>query len=332
MKFASLAVGLALLVAGCGQPEEKRPDDPYFGAIDTTALDQRFLPSTDRKACANQPSCYPVQTGFAGGAKVGFYNFGAVQARNLPKVDNRISVTAELVSDVFVFEGQCAAGAGSYDPRVDPFPTNEQFPVFSALPVASTSTSVVTLPIVRLNPTKRVGGGTCNDVKTTASISIPGGDAVDDAKASASPGNEYAFWPVVAFGAPTMPLPNGKALQRKAGWFKGLQMSFLAGPGIALQEGKETFPTMMGALVHTPSTTLSRVTDTSAIVLQHPPGDPAFSPIVALYDFVMPAGKKMGSYTALCKTKGGPCAENEIDPGALPKDPANFLFIVTNVP
>ena len=311
-----------LLAFGCGADAKNQPD-PFYGVIDASALDAKLLPSTDKKVCPKGP-CYPGQQGFAHGKPFYFYNLGALVTSTLPPL------TASLAAPVFTL-AQCAAGP-AFDPQADAYPRDAQFPLFSALPLASPQPNVTVWPLVRQTPVLGASATVCNDLKDAGSIKREG---------TANPGRLGAFadapagvflWAVVdQAGATLSPGSPSLKVAVTPGWFRGLLLGYLDGGKVPL-DSAQGLVTMDGVILN-PSTpgVFAKPTDSKVVLLPFVPGEAGYSPIVRLHGFTLPAGESPGRYTGICTTGVG-CAATDVDFTLASKSAFNTLLIAASAP
>jgi hypothetical protein len=251
------------LGAGCGGTTTDA--DPYAGAVfasDGTvyAFDSKFLASTDNTFCKPlglSTPCYPVQTGYANGKKIQFYNLisllfegtsltvpappqiGPVITSNLPS-PIPVSITTKNAdnsggSHVDVFPNNCTPDF-DYDPRLDAYTKTSQGPVFDSLPLAGASTKQFVWPVVATYQVSGVSGETCNDIKDSRSIAkaTDAAPGAFGARRTAVP-TSYELWPVLDMTANLAPFssavstPTDPSWGPKLGWYRGLQLRYLDG-------------------------------------------------------------------------------------------------------
>jgi hypothetical protein len=298
----------ALLAASCGR--RASAGDPYNGVIDASVLDAKFLPVTDRKLCPSG-NCYPGQEAYAHGASLFFYNLGAPVSSSLG------TLTAAHAAPVFEL-GSCV-GDAAFDPQQDAFSNEKQLPVFSALPVASTSTTPV-LPLVRVVPVVGRNGSACNELKDSASV----GDS------AGAPGEVKLRAVIDSLGAVLRPGSPKLKVGIEQGWFRGLLLGYLDG-GTVPVDAKGNLVAMDGVILNPGDAVFARPTDPRAVLLPFVPGESGYSPIVRLHGFTLPAGKALGDYTGICVSGVG-CGPNEVDYTLASKSAFNTLFIAASAP
>lgn len=325
----ALLAAAAMSSVACGgygmlQNTGPKDPDPYLGAVDPTAYDVKFQASTSKTACGTTPTpCYPIQQGYAGGAPVYFYNLGTVPVASLPKDANGKNQLASSVAtnQVYDFPTACTP-SGTFDIRVHQFARDVQYPIFSAIPLASTSSSVLVLPLAQVHTVSGLSGNTCNDLKTA--------DSINDGKYGAQPSSSVDFQLRAAVDptANFAPAPNAaNVLAGSLAWYKGLTLSHISGGSIPVDAAGNLQP-MEGAIV-TYGGTAAKPTDPKVIILPAAPGAPGFVPVVRLHEFTAPTGKTAGSYTGICATPPS-CAGTEVDitTGPQATKVTNLLFIV----
>ena len=335
---ASLA---ATLFAACGSPVDTPANfsgDAYQGAADTSVLDAKLQPSFSKTLCQGQTPCYASVSGYVNGVSIPFYIAGAFTSADTvklpiafgPKQVARASSDNSGGFDIDTFRGSACTAGPAQDPVRDAFGTDHQYPVLLDLPVApNTSSKSLTYPIAT---TYAVNGvtGQCNDLKTSVSIStdptMPGRNGAVQPPTSSG----YEVWLLGDLSVNFFDL-SGKLTQMPLGWFKGLLIGAVGGPGNAIPlDATDTtkFKFMEGAIQNAPGS-FSNVTDAKAVVLPYPPGDPKYSPLVHLHNFALPAGKKIGDFKGICQAGQVPCPSNYIND--LSGTAFNTIFIVTSI-
>ena len=314
----ALLLALGLSSGGCG-PDAAASPDPFNGAIDATVLDVKLLPSTDRKLCPSG-NCYPGQQGYAHGQAVFFYNLGTAPGTPL---------AASLARPVFAFS-DCKPNA-EFDAQRDAYPRDQQFPIFSALPLASTQANAVVLPLARLTPVTGAQGSTCNDLKDDRSIGSEDGASAGHLGAKAAAPTDVVLWAVVdRFGAALNPGSPALTAELQPGWYRGLALGYLDGGKVAV-DASGNLVAMDGVILNPAAPAApSKATDAKVILLPFVPGEAGYSPLVRLHTFTLPAGKTPGSYTGLCAGTG--CAATDVDLTLATKAASSTLFIVANAP
>lgn len=317
----ALALSFVASLPACGSAATDV--DPYYGTIDATALDAKFLPATDRKTCPSGP-CYAPQVGYAHGKPFYFYNLGAVPTKTLG------TLTTAAAKPVYDFPTGCDAKL-DFDAQRDAFPHDTQFPIFAALPLATSAFGVNVLPLYRSTGVNNLSGNVCNDLKDAASIG-PAGGPPGHFGATAGDAGDVVLRAVVDASAPLNPGVSGLKLTTKRGWYRGLQLSYLEGGPVPVDD-KGNLQAMDGVILDPSSAGFfSKPTDPRVVILPFVPGEAGYSPIVRLHDFVLPAGKAFGSITGLCSGDiSDGCTATDLDP-ALAKSAFNTIFIVASAP
>lgn len=284
-----LAVLLALSGA-CGEASKNAPD-PYYGTVDSTAFDSRFLPSTNKTNCP-MGACYPYQLGYEGGNQIHFFNFGATPTKNFP-VDQTgaTQIPVTLANTAYQFS---SCTSHPYDLFADSFDPSVQFPILTKLPLATTNTKAFLLPLQAVYNVDGVAGDDCNDIKNASSIGPQSGPA---GKYGAQASNivEYHFWAPVDM---TALIPATSTLKRPYAWYRGLQTGYLDGGMVPVDSSGKNFTYMDGAILDAGAGAFSAVTAQNAIVLPHKPGEPGYSPILRLFDYDLPSGYALGDGAA----------------------------------
>ncbi|MGQ0504324.1 MAG: hypothetical protein ACT4TC_03320 [Myxococcaceae bacterium] len=304
-----------LLIALCAACGPASSEDKYFGFVDASAFDGKFT----GPSCTGGGNCYQPQVARAGGAVVNFYNLGLVPAAALGK-DAQLrpvlkpSLTAPVAYD---FPDGCVAGK-EFDARTDAFRRDAQYPVLTALPLATTSTTAPpVLPVVRVTRWTGTGEVSCNAIKSAASVTK--GTFGGAAEETPTPSLRAVIDGTLAVKPLTADLTYGA----KSGWYNGLQLSYLDGGALTLDaEGNAVV--IDAVLVHTQGATASRITDANAVVFSVAPGSvPNASSIARVYELTTPMGVQRTAYTGLCYV--APCAADQIDMTTLTKS-TGLLF------
>jgi hypothetical protein len=312
---------VALLALGCGKDEGG--GDPYRGVIDASGLDAALRPVADAARCPGGP-CYPLQRAQAEGTPLEIYNLGSTSGAAFPTGSGGSPVVPVALASIRAWDaGTACTPGGGYDPRVDDYPTDVQFPIFNGLPLAGSGSGLI-LPLIAVFGIEGLSGNRCNDLKDAGSIALPGVGGGDFGATSTTSSQLY-LWAVIDMTA-RLPVPIGSTFASRGGWYRGLQLRFLDG-GALTPDPQGNLPVMDGALVHPAFPgTRSLPTDADAVVLPARPGSPGFSPIVRLHHFDMGPAEPMGTYTAICA--GGPCGANEVDMTAADPATSYVLFLV----
>jgi len=319
-----LLAGVALSASACGgvynyyfQEAGPTDADPYLGTVDVSALDAKYVaPRTG----------YVVQSGYAHGTAISFYNFGTVAVTALPKDSGgKNQLLPSLVTTSAYDATTGCKPAGTFDPVNEAYWRETQFPIFSGLPLAPTSTTAPpVIAVVKVFGVSGVSGDTCNDLKTVDSVTAN----KFGAKASDTPTGYELRVPIDS--AATLPsLPNNNTFGPDGGWYRGLLFQYLNGGAVPVDTAGNLLP-MEGVLVST-STTTSTPTTPKAILLPAGPGEPGYSPIIRLHEFKAAAGKALGDYTTVCTTAASPSAPNTACTGAASEIDVSKVATVTNL-
>jgi hypothetical protein len=339
----------ASLAAGCGGSSSSA--DTYNGVVDPSVFDSKFLPITSSSATAlkslctsgDQPvstPCYPVQTGYAHGKKVRFFNvvFGGTAVRTSPTsgnpmfapcIDsNKNPVTCQLAASVqtavYNFPNSCAQGP-AYNPQTDAYIESVQYPIFAQLPLATTTFGVTIFPLVQLFPVT-VSGNTCNDLKSAGSIAASGAQGGLYGAQAAAASSGLNLWAMVDPSANFQSLsgPGGGPPPLGSSWYLGLQGFYLDGGKVPVDSSGIALA-MDGVILN--GSTFANAYDNQAVILPAMPGEDAYSPVVRLRQFALPTGKKLGDFTDLCPLGSTSCAANQVD---MSKTTSSFntIFIV----
>jgi len=310
----------ALLAVGACEEASRNAPDPYYGAVDPTAFDSRFQPSTDKVRCPNG-NCYPYQLGYQGGQQIHFFNFGATQTKNFP-VDQTgaTQIPVTLANPAFEFT-DCVQRP--YDAFRDPFDRRMQYPIFARLPLATTNTRAFVIPLTAVFPVTHAGGAGCNDLKDASSIG-PAAGPPGKYGAEASGTADYRIWGAIDM---TALLPATSMAARPYAWYRGLQLQYLDGGSIPVDATGQNVLYMDGVLTNPGNGYFAKPTDQNVVILPFKPGDPGYSPIVRLHDFDLAmAGKTVGDLTGICRMP--PCTDpTQVDISRIPAA-FNTIFIV----
>ena len=252
--------------------------------------------------------------------------------------DKKQDLTGGAHADVF--PTNCIPNT-NYNPQTDPFPRLTQGAVFSALPFAATNTSffAIVWPVVATYGVTGVGGAACNDLKDSRSIgstAAPGAFGAVRTDIATS----YQMWPVIDSSAFVYPLDPSLSTATKEvvnlGWYKGLQLRYLDGGPIPTRDLPDPAdPTrtartlvVMDAAIENAGGAFSPVTVPKGIVFPAAPGDDAWSPIVRLHNFAVPAGKKIGDYNGICQPGQTGCPASYIPAASIATSSFNTIFVV----
>ena len=315
-RTTAVPAALAVLLA-CGPDGSSEVADKYYGPIDAAALDAKLRPVTGTRCPTGQSPCYPPQEVSIRGQTARIYNMGTVSS-GLTFTGGTLSGATFVTSAAYAyhFPDQCEPDL-HHDPFWDPYPSDRQFPIFSALPLApAPGSTAVVLPVVRVVGLDEVGGNPCNALKKTASVEAGLFGAVAADRATAF---EARLWAAIDPGAWVVPLSATSTFLPRFGWSRGLILSYLDGGKLPLNPAGN-IRTMEGVVVDPAGSGSSTLTANRVIVLPFGPDEAQYSPIVRLRHFRAASGTEPGAYTALCTralTTGGlpPCtgAPNEVD-------------------
>lgn len=332
-RIVTSLVPLLGLLCACYQPYYSPGEgDKYYGPFDATVLDSKLLPATGTRCPVGQSPCYPAQQFSLRNTTITGYHLGNVSG------STPATLSASTVSSApyaYHFPDQCVPQEGNT--ATEPFPNDHQFPVFSALPLPGSGSSV-TWPFVRVTGASNLTDNPCNAIKRTTSL--------ESGQYGAKPGDVTAgagtLWAVIDPGAAVIPLREGSAFLPKFGWYRGLLLTYLDG-GPLPRSPSGAVLTMEGVLVNPSSGAPSQTTANLVIILpfgvDDPPATstaPGYSPIVRLRSFTAASGRAPSSYTALCSatSAGGlpACtgAPYEVDMNAVPTTISNTIILVTS--
>jgi len=320
----TLGLVAALSVVSCGDSEQV--GDPFQGYIDTSVLDTKFQPA----GSCGSAKCYLPQTVTVNSDPVLVYNLGLVANPNTDKTKPPAAILADnLAASVYEFPEGCEAGK-AYDPRTDAFDETKQYPVFTKLPTANTSSSAPpVLPLVKVVQWTGSGAYTCNALKSAVTL--------DKGEFSLQKQESYtvAMRPVIA--AAEVRLSNGTSYTPPLGWYKGLLLNYLDAGQVPVEQLPlgtdgalvDAVKTMDGVIVNPPTGTASTVTANNVLVLFARPGEVGWSPVVRLREFTATTGTTPSSYKSLCYD--APCAASSVDMSKATRY-SGTLFLTTGAP
>jgi hypothetical protein len=315
--WCAVVLGLA---GACGDSSPDRPD-PYYGVVDATVFDSKFLPSTDRMHCPNG-ACYSPQSGFQGGSPISFYNFGAIKPSALPSDMTGPHIPTSLAVRGYSFD-RCIPGG--FDQFADAFDRRVQYPILNALPLASSNSRALILPLYAVYDVTGVSDNVCDDLKIAGSITIPPAPPGRfGATSSTTP--MYRLWAPIDMTAKLTPLAMGSTFTSEGAWYGGLQLRLLDGGPIPLDASGHNLAWMEGVIVHPSTQVQSKPTDPKVVILPLKPGDPGYSPIVRLHDFILPMGKSIGDFTGICTQP--PCTDPAQVDISMATNASNVIFVV----
>jgi hypothetical protein len=333
----------AALLAACGGSGSQA--DAYTGVVDTTTWDAKFLPITSAAASnvqalcgptANRTlPCYSIQSGFVRGKPIKFYTVLNAGKSVLTKPTSTTGTPAPPVFPLAaspqpsVFNpGNCSKGK-PYDPRLDAYPSDAQFPIFGALPLATTTFGLNIMPLYNFYQVD-VSGLTCNDMKSADSVFA--GDFGAKLSSKASSMQLLAMVdPLIPWSSPAGPT-NVTQPQLKPAWFKGLLGYYVDGGPVPVDGSGNVIP-MDGVIINPAgSSSFANVFDDSAVILPAQPGEDAYSPVVRLLQYRADSGKKAGDYVGICARGATGCPANyvKIEDTDQPTNPVSHdtIFIV----
>jgi hypothetical protein len=330
MHARNLMAGLGALVGlvACEPVYDPGVGDEFYGTIDATVLDAKFLPATGNKCPPNTPKCYPAQRVSVQGRTTTVYNLGAVATGLTFGAGGTLAAsTADDAAVAYGFNEGCVAQPTD---EVSGIEHSAQFPVFSRLPLSTTSTTPV-LPFVKVKFVTGSASSPCNAIKRNTSVE-KGSYGVSATDLFAA-----RVWPVIDPGAAVVPLREGSTFGAKYGWYKGLLLAYLDGGDLPRDDAGAVL-TMEGVMVTPATGTASAPADNGVLVLPFDVGDPGFSPVLRVKKFTAAADRTVSSYTALCSSaapdlSGLPActaAPNEIDMATVPAAITHTIFIVAS--
>lgn len=310
----TLGLAAALSAVACGDVEPS--GDPFQGYIDASVLDAKFQP-----AKCGSTNCYQTQTAAVNGDTVVFFNLGLVANPNTDKTKPPPAIAAEsLTGSAYDFPDGCISGQ-AYDARTAAYEETKQYPVFTRLPVANTSSSAPpVLPLVKVVPWKGSNKYFCNAIK----------DATTMDKGAFVLQKQEAF--TVALRAVIAPaevrLASGETYTPPLGWYKGLLLNYLDAGQVPVDTDGNLKP-MDGVIVNPATGSPSSVTANNVLVLFARPGEVGWSPVVRLREFTAASGTTPSSYRSLCYD--APCAATAVDMSKATRY-AGTLFLTTGAP
>ncbi|QSQ13988.1 hypothetical protein [Myxococcus landrumensis] len=318
MKCA-LGLAAALSVVGCGESTDE-VGDKYQGAVDATNFDTKFRATS---------GTYRTTNAMVKGAKVPFFNLGQVATER--KDDKGAITTAGVPVDeagrpylpasrvsatAYDFADGCKTGKAEFDFRNDLYPENEQWPLFTALPLTVTgNTTPPVLPLVKVAAWSGTGGQQCNAIKDATSLTKGafGG--------AAGEGTTVALRAIIDLTALVNKLTPDSTYTSKGGWYRGLQLAYLEGGEVPVDEAGN-LKVMDGVLVSPP--TGAPASETPVYLFSAAPGQAGWSPVVRLRTFNATTAKPASSYTGLCVDS---CTSTELDLATVNRY-AGVLFVV----
>lgn len=313
----TLGLVVALSAMSCGDSEPT--SDTFQGYIDASVLDSKFQPTGK----CNGANCYAPQTVTVNSDPVVVYNLGLVANPDTGKAKPPPAITADGISTtVYDFPDGCISGH-AYDQRFDAFALDSQYPVFTKLPVANTSsTAPAVLPLMKVVSWHGSDKYDCNAIKSAASV--------DKGTFNLTQQEDEA--PVVALRFVISPvkvqLADGSEYTPPLGWYKGLLLNYLDAGQVPV-DAQGNLVTMDGVLVNPATGTASTVTANNVLVLFARPGEVGWSPVVKLREFTAASTSKPSDYKSLCYD--APCAATAVDMSKATKY-TGTLFLTTGAP
>ncbi|MBZ4421690.1 hypothetical protein [Myxococcus sp. RHSTA-1-4] len=318
MKWA-LGLAAALSAVACGESTQE-VGDTYQGVIDATVLDSDFKPTS---------GAYRPATARVKGTSVPFYSLGQVATERKDSkgvlTDSGVPVdengrpylpASRVVATSYDFADGCKTGKADFDYRTDSYPENVQWSLFDTLPLAVTGrTAPQALPLVKVKRWTGTAGEQCNAIKDVASLTKGAfGGAAEE-------GESLALRGIIDVSAEFYPLRTESAYTSTGGWYRGLQLAYLDGGAVAVDEAGNV-KVMDGVLVSPP--TGAPATETPVYLFAAQPGEEGWSPVVRLRTFTATAAKPASSYTGLCADA---CADTELNITPINRY-AGVLFVV----
>lgn len=321
----TLGLALALSAMSCGDSDPA--SDTFQGYIDASGLDTKFQPAGTCSSGGGK--CYVPQTLTVNGDPVLVYNLGLVANPDTTKAKPPPAITVDsIATTAYDFPDGCIAGH-AFDARTDAYALDEQYPVFTKLPVANTSsTAPAVVPLMKVVSWHGSEKYDCNAIKSATSVD----------KGNFTLTQQEDETPVVALRyiiAPSkVQLADGSEYAPPLGWYKGLLLNYLDAGQVPVQKiddpagAKYNLVTMDGVLVH-PTTGTSAVTANNVLVLFARPGEVGWSPVVKLREFTATGTSKPADYKSLCYD--APCAAGTVDMSKATKY-TGTLFLTTGAP
>jgi hypothetical protein len=311
----TLGLVLALSAVSCGDSEQT--GDTFQGYIDASGLDTKFQPA----GTCGSAKCYLTQTATVNADPVVFYNLGLVANPDTTKAKPPPAIVAEsLTATAYDFPDGCIAGP-AYDRRTDAFALDEQYPVFSKLPTANTSTTApAVLPLMKVISFSGSDKYECNAIKSATSVDK------GNFQLTQQEGNTVALRAIIA--PAKVQRPDGSEYLPPLGWYKGLLLNYLDAGQVPV-DAQGNLVTMDGVLVNPATGTASAVTANNVLVLFARPGEVGWSPVVKLREFSAVGTAKPADYKSLCYD--APCATTAVDMSKATKY-TGTLFLTTGAP
>ncbi len=315
----TLGLVLALSAVSCGDSEPA--GDTFQGYIDASGLDTKFQPAGTCSSGGGK--CYVPQTVTVNGDPVLVYNLGLVANSNKDTTKPPPAITADgLTATSYDFPDGCIAGH-AYDQRTDAYALDTQYPLFTKLPLANTSTTApAVLPLMKVVTWHGSDKYECNAIKSATSVD----------KGNFNLTQQQDDAPVVALRFIIAPakvqLADGSEYAPPLGWYKGLLLNYLDAGRVPV-DGQGNLVPMDGVLVNPATGTASSVTANNVLVLFARPGEVGWSPVVKLREFSAAANAKPSDYKSLCYDP--PCAASTVDMSKATKY-TGTLFLTTGAP
>lgn len=319
------ALGLVALGAvSCG-PATDQAGDPFYGVVDGSGLEAKFLPNA-RCNGASSNNCYAPQSMKVAGATVKVFNFGLVftsSSYTLPQdpANGRLLFPLSKVGHT-VYELTDGCVSRETDPRLDAYVKDRQFPVFDYVPSATQPAPA--LGLYQVKTWSGTSGEECNAVKSH--LSLEDGTFGGTGAAQEQVAVRLAVDPIA-----TLQASSGMTQTIQQGWFKGLLTTYVDA-GTVPVDANGNLKFMTAVLVQpnytdTRLNTTSKVTDSSAtVLLQAAPGSADFSPVVRLLEVKATKDKDPKTYTGLCQDD---CTDptNQINVATGTFTNAGFIFL-----
>jgi hypothetical protein len=311
----TLGLVLALSAMSCGDSEPT--GDDFQGYIDGSVLDTKFQPA----GSCGTAKCYLPQTLTVNGDPVLVYNLGLVANPNTDKTKPPAAIAAEsITTTAYEFPDGCIAGH-AFDQRADAFDLTQQYPVYSKLPVANTSTTApAVVPLMKVVYWSGSDKYDCNAIKSAVSVDK------GNFKLTQQGDPVVVLRPILA--AAEVRMASGSAYTPPLGWYKGLLLNYLDA-GTVPVDAAGNLVTMDGVLVNPTTGTASAVTANNVLVLFARPGELGFSPVVKLREFTATANTTPATYKSLCYD--APCVAGTIDMSKATRY-TGTLFLTTGAP
>lgn len=320
MRKTKWALGLIAAAAiGCGDGSDQ---DKYNGVIVQDPFDTKF-----KSTCSgtNVTTCtYATRIAWANERAFTLYDFGTLPGQSPPTTGVPVGTgsrpflpaTFAAGNTFYEFPDGCR-GTDDYDRRRDSYPRNTQWPVVEALPVASTTKAVH--PLVTVKRWSGTGDLDCQAIKDAKHL-------IEDGKFPGQLVEEPARLAVRAIIDPVAALPALSATSgftSVGGWYRGLQLAWLDGGEVALDEAGNV-KTMEAVLVQKASSG-APADDSDMLLTRFAPGEAGWSPVVVLRSYRVPNNQRADKFKKLCSDCADGLDVNTLTPSNAPFSGIAFL-------